>query len=269
MYPDSNIDSLERRIFIDLSNSVKCKIASKNNLLVLSTSLLHSLKMIGLSMAILSTLAVASCNQNLVHMYVDAGSRRCFYKDLSKESVLLGRYRMEIYNAETNTYEAPKMQNSGILVDVEEVFDSNQRVVHQRGSASGLFSFSALETGEHRVCLTPKSFYKRTWKSDPAELKESKFTRARLTLDLGIGTHHGDIGVEALASRVNALIDKLTDIKREQDFIRKKEMLFRDMSERVCERVVRWLIIQIVAYTIACLFQLRMLLRFFMKHKTD
>lgn len=203
-------------------------------------------------------------------MYVDAGSRRCFYRELSTESVLFGRFRMEVLDAETGAYRPPTdKQNTGILVDVEEVFDSNQRVVHQRGSISGQFSFSALEDGEHRICLTPKSFYRRTWKSDPELLKESQFLRARITFDFLIHSHADSTGVEVLADQLHGLINKLTDIKREQGFIRQKEATFRDLSERTCERVVRWLIVQIALFLVACLLQLRMLLRFFMKQKLD
>lgn len=217
---------------------------------------------------------LAQC-QALVHMYLKAGHRTCFYKDLSQQSVLLGRFRMEIQEVRSGLYQVPQdKDNTGVLVDVEETFASDARVVHQKGSISGGFTFSPLDSGEHRICLTPKSFYRKKWgERDILRLVESKFENARLTIDFSIGdTSHfhseESLNVEALTSHLNMLVDKLTDIKREQSFIRAKEATFRDLLEKTCENVVVWLLAQIVVFFGACLVQLRLLLRFFMKRKS-
>uniref|UniRef100_A0A0L0P322 GOLD domain-containing protein n=1 Tax=Candidozyma auris TaxID=498019 RepID=A0A0L0P322_CANAR len=208
-----------------------------------------------------------------VHFYVDAGNRQCFTKDLSVDSVLLGSYKIEIQD-DTGRFVTPRDKaNTGVIVDVEEVFSSNNRVVHHRGSVSGKFSFSPLELGNHRICITPKLFYRKKWRDDDAEaLQESKFKRARISLDLGVGDSSNVFpkptkDIEALTSRILLLIEKVTDIKREQSFIRAKEASFRDLLERACERVVTWLIVQVSIFGIALLYQLWTLLRFYMKRK--
>lgn len=208
-----------------------------------------------------------------VHVYVDAGTRECFTRDLSTESVLLGSYKIEILD-EHGAYSVPRDKaNTGVVVDVEEVFASNNRVIHQRGSPSGKFLFSPLELGTHRICLTAKLFYKRKWKGDdPTELEESKFKRARVTLDFFIGDAKNILAkdnreIEELTSRIASLIDKITYIKQEQGFIRAKEATFRDLLEKACERVVSWLILQIAIVGVTFLYQLWTLLRFHMKRK--
>lgn len=212
----------------------------------------------------------------MVHFYAAAGVRTCFYKDLDKGTLLIGRYKMEITHStpDSGYYTPHDGINTGVLIDVEETFDSNHRVVHQRGSYLGQFTFSALDAGEHRVCITPKSYFKKRWleDQDPEVLHDSKFTEARVTVDFVIGdgssvdlkhTHK----VRSLQERVNRLNDKLLDIRREQTAIREKEALFRDLLESTCDTVVRWLAIQTGALVLVCAYQLVVLRRFFLKQK--
>lgn len=210
------------------------------------------------------------------HYYASHGSRKCFYKDLTQGTVLVGRYRIEIWDLDTNSYITPRDKiDTGTLIDVEEVFDSDHRVVHQRGLASGQFTFGALASGEHRICITPKSFYKKKWLDggggNPNAFKDSKFDEARVTLNFLITDGTALDGprkvYRSLEASVGVLNDKMVDIRREQQFIREKESQFRDLSERTNERVVRWLVIQLGALLIACIFQLIKLQTFFVKEK--
>lgn len=217
--------------------------------------------------------------QGLFHFYTDAGARRCFYKELAQGTLLIGRYKLEIFDEDAHEFYSPlDKMNTGILIDVEEKFDTDHRVVHQKGSPRGQFTFSALESGEHRICFTPKSFYKRRWLDgggdDVDALKDLKFKKSRIMVDFLIrdgeifDTKHSH-KVNTLTEQVNSINDKLTDIKREQEFIREKEELFRDQSERTCERVIRWLIVQLGALVITCVYQMVALLSLFVKEKVS
>lgn len=212
----------------------------------------------------------------LVHYYANAGERRCFYKELNQGILLIGKYKMEIQDPESGEYYTPiDKLNTGLVIDVEEIFDNNHRVVHQKGRPNGQFTFSALEDGEHKVCLTPKSFFKK-WSGggsgNPHIIKDLKFKRSRITIDFLIGDstvldskHTGK--VKDLNEQINNLRNKLIDIKREQNFIRGKEELFRDLSELCQERLVTWLIIQISTLILTGVYQLLTLQRFFVKEK--
>lgn len=211
------------------------------------------------------------------HFYASPGERKCFQKELTKGTLLIGRYKLEIKDPDALDYNPPRDKvDTGTLIDVEEVFDSNHRVVHQRGRASGQFTFSTIESGEHRICITPKSFFKKKWLdgggSNPNSMKDSKFERARITVDFLIGD--GSIldskhttKVESLTQQVNVLNDKLIDIKREHEFIREKEASFRDLSERTCAHVLRWLVLNIIALCVVCIYQLFRVRKFFIKQK--
>lgn len=215
---------------------------------------------------------------NLVHFYADVGERRCFYKDLHQEVLLVGKYKMEILQPDGQsemTYVTPVDKiNTGVLIDVEETFDANHRVVHQRGRSSGQFTFTALDAGEHRICITPRSFYKK-WSgsnNDATIVKELKFKRARILLTFFIGDaevldSRRAGSVNSITDKINQLNDKLSDIKREQVFIREREESFRDLSELTNERVVKWSLIQLGALLLTGIYQLFTLQRFFIKEK--
>lgn len=213
------------------------------------------------------------------HFYSNAGTRKCFYKELAQGTLLIGRYELEIFDEDAHEFYSPMdKRNTGILLDVEEKFDTDHRVVHQKGSPKGQFTFSALESGEHRICLTPKSFYRKRWldggSDDVDAMKDLKFKKSRIMVDFlirdgGIFDTKHTYTVNTLTKQVNSINDKLSDIRREQEFIREKEELFRDQSERTCERVVRWLIVQLGALVITCVYQMIALLNIFIKEKVS
>lgn len=103
----------------------------------------------------------------------------------------------------------------------QEIFDNDHRVVSQRGAASGRFTFSAADAGDHKLCFTPSSNSGRTgW------LSASKPNGGiKLTLDLVIGETNqiesSDKGkIQDITTRVKDLNARLNDIRREQVFQR-------------------------------------------------
>lgn len=213
------------------------------------------------------------------HFYKNVGERTCFRKELTRGSILAGKFKLEIRDPENNQYRVARDRNIiGILVDVEESFDRGHRVVHQRVPLTGQFLFSALGTGEHIVCVTPKSFYTKSWfgssQYHPQVLRDTTFKQAKIGLDLSIedssffGRDHTH-NIRELTARINQLNNKLSDIRREQLFLKGKEASFRDQSERVCEKVMRWLLVQLALLCILCIYQIVSLNRLSKKPKTD
>lgn len=104
---------------------------------------------------------------------------------------------------------------------VQELFDNDHRVVAQRGGASGKFTFSAADAGDHMICFTPSSTSGRSgWLS-----QHSANGGIRLTLDLAIGDSSqiesaDKDKLQDIATRVKDLNARLQDIRREQVFQR-------------------------------------------------
>lgn len=156
----------------------------------------------------------------------------------------------------------------GIFITVDEVFDNDHRVVSQRGQSSGKFTFSAADSGEHRLCFTPTNV--------PATsgflFSGSQVGGIKFELDMAIGetsqiesSDKDKIG--EVVQKVRDLNARLQDVRREQVFQREREAEFRDQSEAVNSRVARWALLQCLVLGLTCAWQLTYLRAFFIKQK--
>ena len=140
---------------------------------------------------------------------------------------LLGHYEATAWDDQTRSY-IPK-PDVGVFITVQETFDNNHRVVAQRGSDQGRFTFSAADSGEHRLCFTPQNVPSSGgWGSSSDSAHHGT---VKLQLDLAIGetskiesTDKGKI--DDIVQRVRDLNGRLQDIRREQVF------------QRVCARAI-------------------------------
>jgi p24 family protein alpha len=126
-----------------------------------------------------------------------------------------GTYNAEVLNRESNIW----VQDSTlqVLITVEETFDNDHRVVSQRTSGNGRFTFTAADAGQHRICFTPDSQNGGGWLSSAPTVK--------LGLDMAIGAtskiETEDSGkIADIVQRVKDLNSRLQDIRREQVFQR-------------------------------------------------
>ena len=104
---------------------------------------------------------------------------------------------------------------------MQEIFDNDHRVVSQKGSSSGRFTFTAADSGDHKICFTPSSNSgNNAWLSVLSHMGGIK-----LTLDLAIGEtsalESADKGkIQDIVQKVKDLNGRLQDIRREQVFQR-------------------------------------------------
>jgi len=110
----------------------------------------------------------------------------------------------------------------GVYISVEETFDNDHRIVSQKGSATnGRFTFSAADSGEHRICFTPTNVPSaQGWLSHGMSTGNIKFE-----LDLAIGEtskieSSDKDKMTDLVTKVKDLNARLQDIRREQVFQR-------------------------------------------------
>ncbi|KAI9785785.1 MAG: emp24p/erv25p- protein [Geoglossum umbratile] len=196
--------------------------------------------------------------------YLDAGAPKCFFEELPKDTLVVGHYSAEEFNAQSGAYEAnPQL---GINIWVDEAFDNDHRVVNVKGATKGSFTFSAAESGEHKLCFTAIST------AHNAGWTAGSLGAVKLSLDMAIGTtsdiESSDKGkIQDIVQKVKDLNGRLLDIKREQMFQRAREAEFRDQSESTNSRVVRWTLLQLAVLGITCAWQLSHLRAFFIKQK--
>ncbi|KAH0843194.1 hypothetical protein AYO21_03485 [Fonsecaea monophora] len=207
-----------------------------------------------------------------LYFYLDGTTPKCFYEDLPKGTLVVGTYKSEAYNPQTQSFSATPDLN--IHFTVEETFDNDHRVVTQTTQSSDKFSkftFSAADAGLHRLCFTP---------SGPAAISVNGWFGnggnvlggVKLTVDMAIGEtskiESEDKGkIDTIVGKVRELNGRLQDIRREQKFQREREAEFRDQSEAVNARIVRWTLIQLGVLGVTCAWQLSHLRSFFIKQK--
>ena len=130
----------------------------------------------------------------------------------------LGHYKAEQYESATSNFAVNN--DLGIFVTVDETFDNDHRVVSTKGGSTGKFTFSAADSGDHRICFTPSHPGAGGWLSGGFPTGGIK-----MTLDLAIGetsqiesTDKGKIS--EIVQKVKDLNARLLDIRREQAFQR-------------------------------------------------
>ncbi|KAI1821388.1 emp24/gp25L/p24 family/GOLD [Xylaria intraflava] len=213
--------------------------------------------------AILPLLSLSTVAQAL-YFYIDGKAAKCFYEELPKDTLVVGHYNAEEWDDNSRSWSMH--EGISIYISVDEVFDNNHRVVSQRGSQSGRFTFTAHEAGDHRICFTPST---NSGRRLDAALPNGGI---KLTLDLAIGESSeiestDKTKIQDISQRVRDLNSRLHDIRREQIFQREREAEFRDQSELTNSRVIRWMAIQLVVLGITCAWQLSHLRSFFIKQK--
>lgn len=178
-----------------------------------------------------------------MYFYIENASPKCFYEELPKDTLVVGQspcspsppsslyvsyvipnlllsghYKAEQYDAATSSFAVSN--DLSVVVTVDETFDNDHRVVSTKGGATGKFTFSAADSGDHRICFTPSHPGAGGWLSGGQPVGGIK-----LTLDMAIGetsmiesTDKGKIS--EIVQKVRDLNARLQDIRREQVFQR-------------------------------------------------
>lgn len=56
---------------------------------------------------------------NAFYFYLIGGDRKCFYKELSQGTLLLGKYNVEAFDAQSGQFRAADSKELGLILDVE------------------------------------------------------------------------------------------------------------------------------------------------------
>ncbi|KAK0271642.1 emp24p/erv25p-related protein [Friedmanniomyces endolithicus] len=236
----------------------------------------------------LLSLAALLIPSQALYFYIDGPTQKCFFEELPKDTLVVGMRTNGLTTRAGNpttrlitragTFSASQWNDQsraygtnpdmGIFITVDEVFDNDHRVVSQRGSHTGKFTFSAADSGQHRLCFTPTNVPATTG----LLFSGSSAGGIKFDLDLAIGETSAIESSDKdklgeVVQKVRDLNARLLDIRREQIFQREREAEFRDQSEAVNGRVVRWTLIQLAVLGVTCAWQLSYLRAFFIKQK--
>lgn len=129
-----------------------------------------------------------------------------------------GKYKAEQFDPVIASFRSnPDLK---ISVTVDEIFAHDHRVVNTLASSEGRFTFTAAESGDHRICFMPSHMSTGGWLSSGQPVGGIK-----LSLDLAIGETSAIESTDKsklsdIAQKVQDLNARLQDIRREQVFQR-------------------------------------------------
>lgn len=209
---------------------------------------------------VITLLLLLPLNVSAFYFYHEGSERKCFTKELTQASLLNIVFKVQVYDDSLKAYKTPSDNDFGVTIDVEEIFDGDQRVVHQKGGAEGDFTFNTEESGEHRICLQPQS---SGWLSK---------TKTKIDLELTVDSDKTldskrKVAIESLHGKINVLNSRMAEVRREQSLMRDRESQFRDMSEAVNSNAMWWSVIQLIILGVTCAWQMKHLSTFFVKQK--
>lgn len=195
---------------------------------------------------------------NGLYFHIKETERKCFIEEVPDETLVVGKYKVQIFNKDTNDY-VPTPHGIGMHVEVKD--PETKVLMSKLYSSEGRFTFTTHMPGEHVICLYSNS---TAWFGGG---------NLRVHLDIEVGEHAVDYnelaGKEKLTElqlRVRQLLDQVEQISKEQNYQRYREERFRTTSESTNQRVFWWSIAQLSVLVLTGLWQMRHLKKFF-EHK--
>ncbi|KAJ2135093.1 emp24p/erv25p- protein, partial [Coemansia sp. RSA 637] len=146
------------------------------------------------SALLFAILAIASLTNGL-HFYLRDGEQQCFLEELPKGFLVTGHYKTEEWRDAEKRY----IENPGITVSMTaDDNDALHRVMNQKGSHQGKFSFTAGNAGEHTICVQAHGAQAGGWLTSSI---------VKFTLDIGIG--EADDGGRAAIEKIKDISEKI------------------------------------------------------------
>ncbi|KAL1932265.1 hypothetical protein VTP01DRAFT_9321 [Rhizomucor pusillus] len=210
------------------------------------------------SLAVLTLVLLSLANvANALYFYLEGSEKKCFVEELPTQTMVTGIYKAEQFSATQNQWIVnPEVR---IKITVEEQ-PQGHLLTDREGEASGRFTFTSQDSGDHLICLSTIS---NSWFDS---------TKTRMTFDMDFddpaADHHDHTEtLTDLAMRIHELNQRVQDIRREQTFQKEREAEFRDQSELTNSRVVWWTLLQIIVLGGICLWQMQHYKNFFVAKK--
>ncbi|KAJ3105940.1 emp24p/erv25p- protein [Phlyctochytrium planicorne] len=203
--------------------------------------------------------ATLASSVNALYFILEGSDQKCFVEELPKETTVIGTFSALEWSDQAQAYQ--ENSNHVVQIVVEETA-RNHKLVEQKTSNSGKFTFTTSDAGEHTICIQ-------------ANGGGGWFTavKTKFSLDLMFGdashdtTSHTKTAVNDLLIRARELNSRLDSIIKEQRFQREKEAEFRDTSEATNAKVVNWTLAQVAVLVMTAFWQMRHLKQFFVAKK--
>jgi hypothetical protein len=86
--------------------------------------------------------------------HISETERKCFIEEIPDDTLVIGKYKVELYDEKTNTY-LPSTPGIGMQVEVKDPDD--KIILSKLYTSEGRFTFTSHTPGEHIICLFSNS----------------------------------------------------------------------------------------------------------------
>ncbi|SCU85285.1 LAFA_0D14862g1_1 [Lachancea sp. 'fantastica'] len=186
-----------------------------------------------------------------LHIRLENGDVKCFYEHLDPQKILWARFETTLVNSRLASNPDASFN---LIVTVDETFDNDHRALSQQLKSSDEIVFTALESGEHRICLRPSAANSSSMLS--VQLSFNISTLRLPEVEYAQKAHDA-------RDRVGRLIARLETLRNNQRAIKAKEKMARDYSSYVHTRVLICSLFQMAVLIISCVMQFKVLKRVF------
>ncbi|SCV06122.1 LANO_0H22584g1_1 [Lachancea nothofagi CBS 11611] len=178
------------------------------------------------------SLALSICQIRGLHLYMRNGDIKCFYENLAQDSVLNAKFDSV---PQAGTIDPNETVDINLVTTVYETFDNDHKALSQQIRSKGDFTFTALESGEHKICIA-------------SDISEPKCTiKVELELDISV-LHLPDVEIVQQARdanvRLRRLAGRLEVLRNEQRATKAREKNALVLSQRAQSKVLFWCALQ-------------------------
>ena len=209
-------------------------------------------------LGIFCLLCASSCQA--IYLKMREGERRCFIQDTPKDTLVLTTFSSSIIPDPQRPDQNPNI-DFGIRTTV---LDPSGNTLYQKLSNSeGKVVFTTVVGGEHKLCFQTNT---SKW------FTMSRTIKFEFTVDTGAGaTDYVEVAklehLNELQVFVRRLNDRVKEIRKEQAYMKFREMAARNTSESTNARVMWWSLIETILLIGSGLWQINYLKNFFKQKK--
>ncbi|KAG1678293.1 hypothetical protein FOA52_013914 [Chlamydomonas sp. UWO 241] len=175
--------------------------------------------------------------------------RKCVYEEIKKGNIVVGEFSARRKDNDAEQY---------VDIRVDDPYGSS--LYEQTSVAEGTFAFTAVATGEFKVCFTSR------------ELADAINTLLKLDWKIGVAaTDWASIAkkehLDTLTVELRRIEDGIREVYQDMLELQRREQEMRDVSESTNQRVAWYSVYALLACIVSGLWQVWYLRRFFQRKK--
>ncbi|KAI7869100.1 emp24/gp25L/p24 family/GOLD-domain-containing protein [Mucor mucedo] len=137
-------------------------------------------------LSVLFLLVAYLAGTQALYFYLEGSEKKCFIEDLPKETMVIGIYKSEQFNAAQNQW----IENKELKIEITvEELPQGHKTFETKGESSGRFTFTSTDSGDHSICLSAAT---NGW-------FDSSRTRLTLDMDFDDPTDHHDHNADGVS----------------------------------------------------------------------